>query len=304
MTRQSWKYGVLLAALILAGGASLAVFGMGTRVVLNLGQAATPGVNPPAVQGPLKEPPEKTEVKPLAPLPIPVPQPVSSAVPAVKASALTLKIFDKDISLAGIPLLETEGGEVLLPLRRIGDGMGYAVKWDDSLKAAVLEKNAELITVKRDSREYAWGSVPRTLSRRPVMYQDRLYVPADFITDQPGLQLDRSKTAVEIRAAASESRQVLTGEITEVTAYSNGVALKVQEKGGTETLLYATDQTRITHYTSGQSLGLGQLNKGTRAIFSFTVVKEGAAEAYHLLKTIEVVADTQTDTSSGTLPPH
>lgn len=274
--------GVAVGAVVLA---SYAVFGLAVKM-----NEVT--LQPPA--GSVTEKGEKVPdetVPPLTPLPIPIPQAVTQNDPTVSESTLGLKIFDKDIPLAGTPLLLTEGGEVLLPIRRIGEGMGYSVKWDDTLKAAVLEKNTESITVRRDSREYAWGSTPRLLSRKPVMFQNRLYVPADFITDNAGLQLERTATTLSVSAAAPEDKQVTTGEIIQVKAYSNGLGLTVKNKEGADVQLYVTDRTAVTHYTSGEKLGQDSLKAGVRAIFTYTRMKGAEAASYNLLTSVEIVAE-------------
>ncbi len=226
------------------------------------------------------------------PLPIPVPKVETAATATVKETAMSLKVFDKTIDLSGIPIIVTKEGKTVLPLRKLGEALGYSVNWDDSIKAAILQKGTETITVKINSVEYTWGSVPRKLSSKPETYKSRLYVPTDFVTSNPTLSLSQTPTAIVIGLAEKEAKNAVTGAIEEVTQYSNGLGLMVSEKS-TSLMLYVSDDTVITNYSTGAVLDKTSLKTGTKAIFSYTTVQGDEQKNYFLLKSIEVVDEVE-----------
>ncbi len=243
--------------------------------------SATPSV--PKTQTP---PP----VKPVTlPLPVPTtPTPVET-LPASKESAQELIVFGKPVDLGGAPIILTTDGKSLLPLRKLGEAMGYTVTWDNVIKAAVLEKGTESILIKPDSRDYTWGPLLRVLSSKPIIAENRLYMPLDFITGNPDYLLNNTATVITIDRAGVEVKKVLTGEIEEVTGYTNGLGLKVKDNKKTEVQLYVTDTTRITHYSTGDMIQRSLLQAGTKAIFSYTEVSDEKQSTYNILSNVEVV---------------
>lgn len=226
------------------------------------------------------------------PLPIPAPKAETSTVTVAKETAIGLKVFDKAVDLAGTPIVVSKDGKTVLPLRKLGEAMGYIVKWDDTIKGALLQKGTETITVKIDSLDYSWGSVPRKLSKKIEMYKNRMYVSLDFITSNQGLRLNQTKDMVVIELADAEAKSALTGVIEEVTLYSNGLGLKVLDKTA-ETTLYVSEETKITDYSTGDTMDKSSLKVGTKAIFSYSVVIGDEKKNYNLLRSVEVVSETE-----------
>ncbi len=226
------------------------------------------------------------------PLPIPAPKADTAVISMAKETDMTLKVFDKEIDLTGMPIVASKDGKTVLPLRKLGEAMGYTVKWDDTIKGALLQKGTETITVKIDSLEYSWGSTPRKFSKKIEMYKNRLYVPVDFITSNPALQLTQGDDSIVVALADKEAKSALTGVIQEITLFSNGLGLKVLEKT-TETMLYVSKETKITDYSTGDQIDSLKLKVGTKAIFSYSVVTGDGKKDYNLLKTVEVVNEAE-----------
>lgn len=227
-----------------------------------------------------------------APLPIPAPKADTVVIVTAMETDMTLKVFDKEIDLTGMPIIASKDGKTVLPLRKLGEAMGYTVKWDDTIKGALLQKGTETITVKIDSLEYSWGSTPRKFSKKIEMYKNRLYVPVDFITSNPALQLTQGDDSIVVALADKEAKSALTGVIQEITLFSNGLGLKVLEKT-TETMLYVSKETNITDYSTGEIIDSSKLKVGTKAIFSYSVVTGDGKKDYNLLKTVEVVNEVE-----------
>lgn len=233
-----------------------------------------------------------TSVKPvIVPLPVPAPVPVAPAVsiPTVKETDLNLLVNGKSVDLAGTPIILATDGKTMLPLRKLGEALGYAVKWDDLIKAAVLQKNTETIIIKNNSLNYTWGSISRVFSKKPETVKNRLYVPLDFISGNTGYQLNQTTASVTIDLVGTVVKQVFTGEIEKITVFTNGLGLNVTDNKETSLLLYVTEKTKVTNYTTGVAADSSLLKVGTKAIFSYTEVPGDNEELYNVLSGVEVV---------------
>lgn len=231
-----------------------------------------------------------TSVKPvIIPHPVPTTEVTVQTLPASRETTLSLTILGKSVDLTGAPIVLTSEGKAILPLRKLGEALGYSVKWDNGIKAAVLEKNTESVLVKMDSAECKWGATIRVLSRKPEVISNRLYVPVDFISDNPTYLLSQTAEAITIDAAGVAAKQVLTGEIEEVAVYTNGLGLDVTDNKKASVRLYVTEKTQITHYSTGDAIPQSELQTGTKAIFSYTEVPDEAKSTHNILNSVEVV---------------
>lgn len=88
------------------------------------------------------------------------------------------------LDLAGSDSLTNAEGVSLVPLRKVAEGIGYEVKWNQETYAAELKKGAgwTSVSVGKDSYFYA-KMAPVTLGTAPVILNDTLYVPLKFVTD-------------------------------------------------------------------------------------------------------------------------
>ncbi|KRF21428.1 stalk domain-containing protein [Paenibacillus sp. Soil787] len=75
-------------------------------------------------------------------------------------------------------------GVNLVPLRKVAEGLGYEVTWNQETYAAEMKKGAgwTSVFVGKDSYFYA-KMAPVTLGTAPVILNDTLYVPLKFVTD-------------------------------------------------------------------------------------------------------------------------
>lgn len=271
--------GIFSASFLVVHGLAVLKTGGAARVLVSaLPAAADPQVPP-------KQPSKPTAL----PMPVPASLLQTQGAATAKGTIENLSVFGKSVDISLTPILVTAEGKLLLPLRKLGEAMGYTVRWDNGTKSAILEKNAESIVLRPGSAEYTWGASARTLSSKPEVKDNRLYVPADFITANPAYVLRHTADSVAVDAAASAARQVLTGEIVEIISYSNGLGLKVKNKEAALVQLYVTDDTKITDYSTGEILSRSALQNGTKAIFSYTELPENEKSAYNMLSGIEIV---------------
>lgn len=108
--------------------------------------------------------PEKLNItpKPVAPMP-------------VEKMKLDLVASDSRTNAEGVSLV---------PLRKVAEGLGYEVKWNQETYAAELKKGAGWTSVSVGQDSYFFAKMtPVTLGTAPVILNDTLYVPLKFVTD-------------------------------------------------------------------------------------------------------------------------
>ncbi|MFA5576574.1 MAG: copper amine oxidase N-terminal domain-containing protein [Tissierellaceae bacterium] len=76
-----------------------------------------------------------------------------------------------------------EAGVLMIPLRQIGEALGYEVTWDDESRSVELVKGAHwtLVTIGEDSYNFARMHIE--LGRAPDLRNSTSYVPYDFLQE-------------------------------------------------------------------------------------------------------------------------
>lgn len=103
------------------------------------------------------------------------------------------KMSDKDLPI-------TRYERVYVPLRHIGEGLGYNVTWNASSKTMTLKLGSSTVSVVIDN-EYATINGKKTkLDSVPVLYNGRAYVPMTFIQNNfdYDISYDKEKNTVQV----------------------------------------------------------------------------------------------------------
>ncbi|SDN24609.1 protein of unknown function [Paenibacillus sp. yr247] len=75
-------------------------------------------------------------------------------------------------------------GVNLVPFRKVAEGLGYEVKWNQETYSAEVKKGAQWTSVTVGNDHYFFAKMaPVTLGAAPVIQNDTLYVPLKFVTD-------------------------------------------------------------------------------------------------------------------------
>ncbi|MDR6553049.1 stalk domain-containing protein [Paenibacillus qinlingensis] len=75
-------------------------------------------------------------------------------------------------------------GVSLVPFRKVAEGLGYTVKWNQETYAAELSKGAQWTSVSVGKDSYFFAKMaPVALGAAPVILNDTLYVPTKFVSD-------------------------------------------------------------------------------------------------------------------------
>ncbi|NOU74583.1 DUF4163 domain-containing protein [Paenibacillus sp. LMG 31458] len=95
-----------------------------------------------------------------------------------------LPVEKMKLDLVASDSLTNAEGVSLVPLRKVAEGLGYEVKWNQETYAAELKKGAGWTSVSVGQDSYFFAKMaPVTLGTAPVILNDTLYVPLKFVTD-------------------------------------------------------------------------------------------------------------------------
>ena len=83
---------------------------------------------------------------------------------------------------AELPAPEDVGGVTFVPMAKIVEMLGGYVTWDNSTKTASIELGTTKASVQVDNDTATVGGAPVTLSSRPSMGGEALWVPLDLFT--------------------------------------------------------------------------------------------------------------------------
>lgn len=122
----------------------------------------------------------------------------SSNVVAISKKTGELNVLGKKVNTTDLPLLKND--VVYIPLRHVGEALGYQVTWADAAKTMDLISSSSTAKV---TVGYGIGVVNGSkvkVSPAPIMHNERLYVPVSFIQDNFGYEVtyDKAKNIVSI----------------------------------------------------------------------------------------------------------
>lgn len=168
-----------------------------------------PAPKPAPVPAPVPKPAAKPVVKP-SPPPAPVPSVAAPVAPSFTKAAFELNVLGKTLDLTEAPIILTMEGKTMLPLRKTAEAMGYTVRWDAIKKAALLENNGMSITLYWNSANYLRDTKDYTLSLKPMVVKNSLYVPTDFFTSDSKYRVDLTSNPMVIDVARRDVKTTVT----------------------------------------------------------------------------------------------
>ena len=99
-------------------------------------------------------------------------------IPVDFSKITTVKVADETIT----NIYTNAEGNLMLPLRKIAETLGFTVEWDGSIRAVML--NSGMYSLKIGENSYVKGKMmPAQLSVAPEITNDLTYVPFDYFTD-------------------------------------------------------------------------------------------------------------------------
>jgi len=95
-----------------------------------------------------------------------------------------LVINNKGINPENTKVYQNENGFIMVPLRIIGEKLGYEVKWNGIDKPIEIMKGAQYTSIKPGEDYYFYGKMaPITLGIAPEIKDSVTYVPLQFLND-------------------------------------------------------------------------------------------------------------------------
>lgn len=107
-------------------------------------------------------------------------------------------VLGKKMSDTDLPITRYE--RVYVPLRHIGEGLGYNVTWNASSKTMTLKLDSSTVSVVIDSEYATINGKKIKLDSVPVLYNGRAYVPMTFIQNifDYDISYDKDKNTVQV----------------------------------------------------------------------------------------------------------
>lgn len=141
-------------------------------------------------------------------------------------------------TINGVEAVEVDG-ITMIPLRLVGEGLGYTVNWSEDNQSIDLFKGAQFITMQIGSDAYAFSrQAHRPLGAAPVLVNDTTtYVPINFITEILGGVYNQNE---------DKTYEIINPAIVTVTEVTEDGSILVQDDYLGEVLVHIADTTAIT----------------------------------------------------------
>lgn len=122
-----------------------------------------------------------------------------AASPATVRAETTIRVFIDDRELACEVPPQSQNGHLLVPLRALGEALGFEAQWDGTNQTAILEKDDHLISLTAGS---SWASVNGSLVEIDTPMQivnSRVLAPLRFIGENLGCTAEWRGDVQEVR---------------------------------------------------------------------------------------------------------
>ncbi|MGY4765213.1 copper amine oxidase N-terminal domain-containing protein [Paenibacillus caseinilyticus] len=189
------------------------------------------------------------------------PQPTAAvSVPEAAAAPFLIKINGETLVETGYQV--PGSSEPMIPLRSTAEKLGYALEWKQETLSVDLQKGNLFTTVKTGEDQYVINRMYTTLGAAPALVDNKLYVPASFVSKVLHTEASVQGQAVVITPEAEVQKNVVTtGVVTAVTYKENHRSLQIQGTGTNGTVLHISEET-VLEKKDGAKLGFSDLHIG------------------------------------------
>lgn len=108
------------------------------------------------------------------------------ALPAPACCEPIIRIFVDDRELACDVPPQSDNGRILVPLRSLGETLGFDVTWDEPSQSAILEKDQTLVSLTAGSVWASVNGVPVEIDTPMQVVNSRVLAPLRFIGENFG----------------------------------------------------------------------------------------------------------------------
>lgn len=90
----------------------------------------------------------------------------------------------------------TQDDRAFAPIRFLSDAFEYDVKWDENTQTCTLNNGASTVVVKKDSFDITVDGKISQMDTKPIVKNDRIYIPVRFICEAFGKKISYDKSGM------------------------------------------------------------------------------------------------------------
>ncbi|MCE3203885.1 copper amine oxidase N-terminal domain-containing protein [Paenibacillus sonchi] len=185
--------------------------------------------------------------------------PNHSTIHAPSAGAAVFSISINGSALSEPGFQSPGSKEPLLPLRAVAGALGFTVAWNAQTKAVDLNKGSIFTSVKSGKDRYAVNKMYIQLGTAPQTKQNKLYVPASFVSKVLRQSVSAEGQRIVINPAAEHISE--TGVITAITDADSYQSVRIRGIGTEGMILNVGKDTRLNRQ-DGSELAFSELHIG------------------------------------------
>ncbi|WP_261808023.1 copper amine oxidase N-terminal domain-containing protein [Paenibacillus sp. N3.4] len=188
--------------------------------------------------------------------------PTNSVLPVVtqaSSQAITIQVNGQSIAEHGYQ--KPAGKEPMLPLRAVTETLGFDLTWNQETMSVDLKKNNTFTTVKTGEDRYVINKMFTSLGVAPELVDNKLYVPASFVSEVLHGSVAAKGSAVSIELAEQVKHVQTTGVITSINQSVDYASIHIQGVG-TEGIVLNVGKDTTYRMLDDTALKLSDLHVG------------------------------------------
>ncbi|GGA05988.1 hypothetical protein GCM10008018_59910 [Paenibacillus marchantiophytorum] len=191
---------------------------------------------------------------------MPINAPISiMPINAPASSTITVQVNGGAINEHGY--LKATATEPMLPLRAVTESLGFTLTWNQATMSVDLNKGNVFTTVKTGEDRYAINKMLTTLGTAPELVDNKLYVPASFVSKVLHGTVKTEGTSVSVALSEDQKKVQATGVITSIRTNGNDASIQIQGVN-TEGLVLNVSKDTEFQMLDGTKLSLSDLHIG------------------------------------------
>lgn len=174
-------------------------------------------------------------------------------------TAISVQVNEGALSEKGY--LKAAATEPMLPLRAVTESLGFKLNWNQETLSVDLLKGSVFTTVKTGEDRYAINKMFTTLGTAPELVDNKLYVPASFVSKVLHGSVTTEGASVSIAMKKDIKKVQTTGVITSIRPVDDYTAIQIQGIG-TEGMILNVNKDTEYQMLDGTKLSLSDLHVG------------------------------------------
>ena len=145
----------------------------------------------------------------------------------------TINIGSRSVTINTAPVIIN--GRTLIPVRGVGEAMGGNVDWNDDTKTVTITLGSNKVEMTVDSKTAYFNNKAQTLDVAPVVLNSRTMLPARFIAESFGFDVNWDN---DTKTISITPRQETTTEITTVEESTETTTVEKTESDSKSLVVY------------------------------------------------------------------